>query len=76
MVKLDYQQHLIILKYKNMANKFYEIIDNPIKEIGEKVYQVQTFNLNLKDFLKTYFDKELYIYGPSIETNQIRAIII
>ena len=76
MVKLDYQQHLIILKYKNMANKFYEIIDNPIKEIGEKVYQVSTFNLNLKDFLKTYFDKELYIYGPSIETNQIRAIII
>jgi len=76
MVKLDYQQHLIILKYKNMANKFYQIIDTPIKEIGEKVYQVQTFNLNLKDFLKTYFDKELYIYGPSIETNQIRAIII
>ena len=59
-----------------MANKFYKIIDNQIKEIGEKVYQVETFNLNLKDFLKTYFDKELYIYGPSIETNQIRAIII
>jgi hypothetical protein len=59
-----------------MANKFYKIIDTPIKEIDEKVYQVQTFNLNLKDFLKTYFDKELYIYGPSIETNQIRAIII
>lgn len=59
-----------------MANKFYEIIDTPIKEIGERVYAVQTFNLNLKDFLKTYFDKELYIYGPSIETNQIRAIII
>jgi hypothetical protein len=59
-----------------MANKFYEIIDKPIKEIGEKVYQTETFNLNLKDFLETYFDKELYIYGPSIETNQIRAIII
>jgi hypothetical protein len=59
-----------------MANKFYEIIDTPIKEIDEKIYQVSTFNLNLKDFLKTYFDKELYIYGPSIETNQIRAIII
>ena len=59
-----------------MANKFYEIIDTPIKEIGEKVYEIQTFNLNLKDFLKTYFDKELYIYSPSIETNQIRAIII
>lgn len=59
-----------------MANKFYEIIDTPIKEIGERVYETQTFNLNLKDFLKTYFDKELYIYGPSIETNQIIAIII
>jgi hypothetical protein len=59
-----------------MANKFYEIIDNPIKEIGKTVYQIETFNLNLKDFLKTHFDKELYIYGPSIETNQIRAIVI
>jgi membrane protease subunit (stomatin/prohibitin family) len=59
-----------------MANKFYEIIDTSIKEIGERVYQVQTFNLNLKDFLKTHFDKQLYIYGPSIQTNQIRAIII
>ena len=65
-----------MLNYKNMANKFYQIIDTPIKQIGENVYQTQTFNLNLKDFLKTYFDKELYIYGPSIETNQIRAIII
>jgi len=59
-----------------MANKFYEIIDTPMMEIGERVYQVQTFNLNLKDFLKTHFDKQLYIYAPSIQTNQIRAIII
>jgi hypothetical protein len=59
-----------------MANKFYKIINEPIQEIGEKVYAIQTFNLNLKDFLETYFDKELYIYGPSILTAQIRAIII
>ncbi len=59
-----------------MANKFYNLIDTPTKEINGKVYVVETFNLTLKDFLKTHFDKELYIYGPSIETNQIRAIII
>jgi hypothetical protein len=59
-----------------MANKFYQIIDKPIKQIGEKVYQVEIFNLNLKDFLDTYFDRELYIYSLSIETNEIRAIII
>ena len=59
-----------------MANKFYQIIDNPMKQIGEKTYQVETFNLNLKDFLETYFDRDLYIYSLSIETNEIRAIII
>jgi hypothetical protein len=59
-----------------MANKFYNIIDVPSKEINGKAYVVQNFNLNLRNFLETYFDKELYIYGPSILTNQIRAIII
>lgn len=59
-----------------MANKFYHLIDEPIKEINGKVYNTETFNLTLKNFLETYFDKDLYIYKPSIETNQIRAIII
>lgn len=59
-----------------MANKFYNIIDVPSKEINGKAYVAQTFNLSLKDFLEIHFDKELYIYGPSIVTNQIRAIII
>jgi hypothetical protein len=59
-----------------MANKFYNIIDVPSKEINGKAYVAQTFNLNLKDFLEIYFNKDLYIYEPSILTNQIRAIII
>ncbi len=59
-----------------MANKFYNIIDKPTIEINQKVYTIETFNLNLKDFLETYFDKELYIYEPSILSNQIRAILI
>lgn len=59
-----------------MANKFYHLIDETVKEINGKAYVTETFNLNLKDFLETYFDKDLYIYEPSIVTNQIRAIII
>jgi hypothetical protein len=59
-----------------MANKYYEIINEPMKKIGERVYEVETFNLNLKDFLNTFSNKELYIYAPSIETTQIRAIVI
>lgn len=59
-----------------MANKFYQTINEPVKEINGKVYTAETFNLNLKDFLETYFDKELYIYEPSILSNQIRAILI
>ena len=59
-----------------MANKFYKLIDKPTTEIDGKVYVVETFNLTLKDFLETYFDKDLYIYEPSVVTNQIRAIII
>lgn len=59
-----------------MANKFYNIIDEPTKKINGKEYVIETFNLNLKNFLEKYFDKDLYIYRSSLETNQIRAIII
>lgn len=59
-----------------MANKFYQTITEPVKQINGKVYTAETFNLNLKDFLEIYFDKDLYIYELSIDTNQIRAIII
>ena len=44
-----------------------------LKKVGYNVIDVDP---QINTDLKTYFDKELYIYGPSIETNQIRAIII
>ncbi len=59
-----------------MANKHYKLIDKPVMEINGKTYVAETFNLSLKEFLETYFDKELYIYGVSLETKNIRAIII
>ena len=59
-----------------MANKYYELITETELEIDGKVHQVQNFNLSLKDFLETYYDKKLYIYRPSIETNRIMGIVI
>ncbi len=59
-----------------MANKYYELITETELEIDGKVYQVQNFNLSLKDFLDHYSDKKLYIYRPSIETNRIMGIVI
>ncbi len=59
-----------------MANKYYELITETELKIDGKVYQVQNFNLSLKDFLDQYSDKKLYIYKPSIETNRIMGIVI
>jgi hypothetical protein len=59
-----------------MANKHYKIIDNTVIELNGKNYVVETFNLSLKEFLEKNFDKEIYIYGPSLQTQHIRAIII
>ena len=58
-----------------MANQHYKIISEPVFEIDGKLYQTETWNLNLEKFLIENAGKEIYIYVPSIETNQIRAIV-
>jgi len=58
-----------------MANQHYTIIDKPMLEIGGTIYQTETYNLNLEKFLVENVGKEIYIYEPSITTNQIRAIV-
>lgn len=84
---LDYDLHIETHEEAELAcikklietvnkNRFYQFINEPVKEINGKTYVVETFNLHLKEFLKTYSDKDLYIYRPSVKTNQIRAIII
>lgn len=59
-----------------MANKFYKLIDQPNIEINNRFYTVETYNMNLKVFLETFFDKELYILNTSLSSNQIRGIVI
>jgi type IV secretory pathway VirB6-like protein len=58
-----------------MANQHYKLINEPVFEIDGKLYQTQTWNLNLEQFLIQNAGKEIYIYAPSVETNQIRAIV-
>ena len=58
-----------------MANQHYKLIDEPMFEIDGTIYQTKIYNLNLEKFLVENAGKELYIYIPSIETNQIRAIV-
>ena len=58
-----------------MANQHYKLIDEPMLEIDGTIYQAKTYNLNLEKFLVENAGKELYIYIPSIETNNIRAIV-
>jgi len=58
-----------------MANQHYKLIDEPMLEIDGTIYQTQIYNLNLEKFLVENAGKELYIYIPSIETDNIRAIV-
>ena len=58
-----------------MANQNYKLIDEPTLEIDGTIYQSETYNLNLEKFLVENAGKELYIYVPSITTNNIRAIV-
>jgi glutathione peroxidase-family protein len=58
-----------------MANQHYKLIDEPMLEIDGTIYQTETYNLNLEKFLVENSGKELYIYVPSITTNNIRAIV-
>jgi glutathione peroxidase-family protein len=58
-----------------MANQHYKLIDELMLEIDGTIYQTETYNLNLEKFLVENAGKELYIYVPSITTNNIRAIV-
>lgn len=58
-----------------MANQHYTVIEEPQMMIDNYLYICETWNMNLKDFLIHNSDKQIYIYGPSITTNQIRGIV-
>ena len=58
-----------------MANQHYKLIDTPTFEIDGTIYQTEIYNLNLEKFLVENAGKELYIYAPSVTTNNIRAIV-
>jgi hypothetical protein len=58
-----------------MANQHYKLINEPMLEIDGTIYQTKLYNLNLEKFLVENAGKELYIYIPSIETNNIQAIV-
>ena len=58
-----------------MANQHYKLIDELMLEIDGTIYQTKVYNFNLEKFLVENAGKEIYIYVPSIETNQIRAIV-
>jgi len=58
-----------------MANQHYNLISEPVFEIDGKLYETETWNLNLEQFLIQNAGKEIYILESSITTNQIRAIV-
>lgn len=60
-----------------MANKHYHLIDQlSIELYGVKYECSDWYGMTLKDILEIHFDKEIYIYSPSIQTNEIKAIVI
>lgn len=58
-----------------MANQFYTLIETTELQISESLFEVKEYNLPLEDFLIQNAGKELYIYIPSITTNNIQAIV-
>jgi cell shape-determining protein MreC len=59
-----------------MANQEYKLINDSTIQINENVYVVEDWNMNLEKFLKHNAGKQIYIYQPSILTENIRAIVI
>ncbi len=64
------------LKFTNMANQYYEVITNSTIELNGSVYTVETWQMNLEEFLNKNAGKEIYILESSIDTNNIRAIVL
>lgn len=58
-----------------MANQYYTIIDTLLLELDGKTFEVIEWECNLEEFLKNNSGKQLYIYGPSMTSNKIKAIV-
>jgi hypothetical protein len=58
-----------------MANQYYTLIEEPQILIDDYLYVCEEWDMNLKEFLKQNANKEIYIYTPSITTNQIIGIV-
>ena len=59
-----------------MANKYYEIIKEPTMLVDGENHEVKEYNMNLSEFLKTFYMNKLYIFEPSITTNKINGIVL
>lgn len=59
-----------------MANKYYELINEPQVVVDGKEYEVKDYNMNLSEFLKTHYKEKLLIFEPTIMTNNIKGIVI
>jgi hypothetical protein len=58
-----------------MANQHYKLIEEPQILIDDYLYVCEEWDMDLKEFLKKNAGKEIYIYAPSITTNQIIGIV-
>jgi len=59
-----------------MANQNYNVIVMPYLEKDGIKYECTNYHLSLADFLNENAGKEIYIYEPSLITNNIQAIVI
>lgn len=59
-----------------MANKYYELIKEPQTVVDGKEYEVKEYGMNLSEFLKTYYKEKLFIFEPTITTNNIKGIVL
>ena len=59
-----------------MANQHYEILLEETHEFDGVTYAIQDYNVGLAEFLNNNAGKYLFIYHPSIDTNNIRAIVL
>jgi hypothetical protein len=58
------------------AQTYYKVINTPMLEIDGVIYECQTFSMSFNEFIKEHAGKEIYIYVESLNTGQIRAIVI
>ena len=59
-----------------MANQHYEILLEETHEFNGVMHTIEDYNVNLAEFLNNNAGKYLFIYHSSIDTNNIRAIVL